>query len=111
MVPVAAVVLYGVFIVWGQRVMKDRPALRWRNAMALWNLSLSLFSWVGMFRTLPQLIHNLATMSVRDNLCLDPATTYGSGSTGLWIQLFVLSKFPYVYICHGARLIAVLALT
>ena len=62
--------------------------------MAAWNLGLSLFSWMGMFRTLPQLLHNLTTMSIRDNLCLDPTETYGSGSTGLWVQLFILSKFP-----------------
>jgi len=104
---------------------------------------LSVFSWIGMARTLPQLLHNLYYMSVRDNLCMDrkyltlvsfslsvdseaeecdkfafhttfaslslahPAflvvfaiatttarVTYGSGSTGLWVQLFVLSKFP-----------------
>jgi ABC-type thiamine transport system ATPase subunit len=33
--------------------------------MTLWNLSLSVFSWVGMARTLPQLVHNLTHLSVR----------------------------------------------
>ena len=28
------------------------------------------------------------------NLCLDPRSMYGSGSTGLWVQLFILSKLP-----------------
>ena len=140
--------------------MKDRPAWNLRGLMALWNLSLSVFSWVGMFRTLPQLLHNLYYSSLRDNLCLDreyfflslssdgswhsertwirihswschlmrcelgdfnnsypfhewyltpflfsdfdhylviriaARVTYGSGSSGLWVQLFVLSKFP-----------------
>jgi elongation of very long chain fatty acids protein 6 len=76
--------------------MRNRQAWNWRNSMALWNLGLSLFSWIGMFRTAPQLGHNLMTMSLRDNFCLDPRSSYGSGSTGLWVQLFVLSKFPYV---------------
>lgn len=96
MIPVAAVAIYGFLIVWGQHVMKRRPAWNWRKAMAIWNLSLSVFSWIGMFRTAPQLASNLYHMSVRDILCEDPSSTYGSGSSGLWVQLFVLSKFPYV---------------
>jgi len=92
--PIIAVALYGVFCVFGQMAMKNREAWKWRKVLAVWNFSLSLFSWIGAFRTAPQLLHNLSTMSFRDNLCLEPQATYGSGSTGLWVQLFVLSKFP-----------------
>lgn len=60
----------------------------------MWNFSLSLFSWIGAFRTAPQLIHNLSTMSLRDNVCMNPEISFGSGSSGLWVQLFILSKFP-----------------
>lgn len=66
----------------------------WKQAA--WNLLLSLFSFVGLIRTLPQLIYNLTSMSIRDNFCKDPAVTFGSGSSGLWVQLFILSKFPWV---------------
>lgn len=93
-VPIAACILYGLFIVAGQAAFANRPRLNWRYTMACWNLLLSTFSFVGMFRTFPQLVHNLTTMSLRDNLCSDPRVTYGSGSTGLWVQLFILSKFP-----------------
>jgi len=94
MVPVAGCLLYGIFIVGGQFYFDSRPRLNWRYTMACWNLLLSTFSFIGMMRTLPHLIHNLSTMSLRDNLCHDPRSTYGSGSTGLWVQLFILSKFP-----------------
>lgn len=94
MVPIAAVVAYGILITIGQYAMRNREPFNFRWLMAFWNLSLSLFSWIGMFRTLPQLMHNLYFMSFRDNLCLDPKITFGSGSSGLWVQLFVLSKFP-----------------
>lgn len=94
MIPVFAVLAYAVLIFGGQHLMTKREPWNWRRAMAAWNLFLSVFSWIGMFRTLPQLAHNLMTMSVRDNLCLDPRSTYGSGSSGLWVQLFILSKFP-----------------
>lgn len=94
MVPVYAVVLYGILIAGGQYAMKNRLPWNWRGLMALWNLSLSVFSWIGMFRTLPSLLHNFYYMSIRDNFCIDPTASYGTGSTGFWVQLFILSKFP-----------------
>jgi len=93
-IPLATLAAYGSLIIWGRHAMKSREAWQWRKYLAAWNLTLSLFSWIGAFRTAPQLFHNLATMSLRDNLCLNPETTYGSGSTGLWVQLFIVSKFP-----------------
>jgi hypothetical protein len=70
-VPIVAVVAYAALIFGGQYAMKDRAPWNLRRLMALWNLSLSVFSWIGMFRTLPQLMHNLYYSSLRDNLCLD----------------------------------------
>ena len=61
---------------------------------AAWNLCLSLFSTLGFIRVFPQLIHNYLTSSVKENLCTDPRITYGSGATGLWVWLFIMSKFP-----------------
>jgi elongation of very long chain fatty acids protein 6 len=92
--PMVACVVYAVLIFGGQYLMRNSESWKWRSTMSAWNLFLSVFSTMGMLRTAPQLIHNLTSMSLRDNLCLDPRTTYGSGSTGLWVQLFILSKFP-----------------
>lgn len=94
MIPIVALISYAVLIIVGRKAMKNKEAWKWRKYLAVWNLALSLFSFVGAFRTAPHLFHNLTTMSLRDNLCTDPRTSYGSGSTGLWIQFFVLSKFP-----------------
>lgn len=97
MIPVYAVIVYGVLITVGQYAMRNREPFNLRRLMAFWNLGLSVFSWIGMFRTLPQLLHNLYHLSMRDNLCMDSRETiasYGSGSSGLWFLLFVLSKFP-----------------
>ena len=93
-VPVVACFLYYVLIFGGKYLMEEKQPWKWRKTLALWNLGLSAFSWIGMARTSPQLLHNLSTMTLRDNLCRDPQITYGSGSTGLWVQLFILSKFP-----------------
>jgi hypothetical protein len=84
----------------GQAYFRTREPLRARTSLAAWNLFLALFSLVGMLRTFPQLVHNLATLTLRENLCANPQATYGSGSTGLWVQLFILSKFPYVSFCQ-----------
>jgi len=92
--PIAGVVAYCAFCIFGKMYMKSRDPWQWRKILAVWNLSLCIFSWMGAMRTAPQLVYNLSTMSVRDNLCTDPRITIGYGSCGLWIQLFVLSKFP-----------------
>jgi len=93
-IPIAALVAYAVLIIFGRSAMQSKEPWKWRKYLAMWNFSLSLFSWIGAFRTAPQLIHNLSTMSLRDNVCMDPEVSFGSGSSGLWVQLFILSKFP-----------------
>jgi hypothetical protein len=95
-VPIIVVTLYGLGCIGGRMYFKDRPAWDWRRTMALWNLGLSVFSFVGLIRTLPQLIHNYTNYTVTENLCIDPESNFGSGATGLWVQLFCLSKIPYV---------------
>mmetsp|Transcript_23497 Transcript_23497/g.23932 ORF Transcript_23497/g.23932 Transcript_23497/m.23932 type:complete len:299 (-) Transcript_23497:417-1313(-) len=92
--PVAAICIYVLGAFFGQRYMDSRKPWQWRNQLAYWNFGLSLFSCIGAARTIPQLIYNLQTMSFRDNMCLTPEHTFGVGSTGLWVQLFCLSKFP-----------------
>lgn len=97
MIPIWACILYVVFIMAGRAYMAKNPAQSWRKILAAWNFSLSLFSWIGAFRTAPQLYYNLTSYSLRDVMCEDPAAIYGSGSTGLWVQLFILSKFPELF--------------
>jgi len=92
--PLIIVICYGIFCVGGQSMMKSREAFNWRKILGYWNLGLCIFSLVGTFRTAPHLYHNMTTMSFRDNLCLDPEESWGSGSTGFWVQRFILSKIP-----------------
>mmetsp|Transcript_4108 Transcript_4108/g.8484 ORF Transcript_4108/g.8484 Transcript_4108/m.8484 type:complete len:296 (-) Transcript_4108:217-1104(-) len=110
LIPIAACVLYVVLIVAGQSYFENRPRWHWNTTMAAWNFCLSLFSTIGMLRTAPQLVHNLATLPIRDNFCGNPEANYGSGSTGLWVQLFILSKFPelidtFFIVIHKKKLI------
>ena len=92
--PVLCVVLYGVLIVTGQRYFKDRKPWNWRRTMAMWNLLLSTFSAVGFLRTFPMLVHLLVNYSIEELFCISADKMYGNGSTGLWMQLFCLSKIP-----------------
>jgi len=92
--PIAAIVIYLLGAYFGRQYMQSREPWQWRNQLAFWNFGLSLFSWIGALRTIPPLVYNLQTMSFRDNMCLGPARTFGVGSTGIWVQLFCLSKFP-----------------
>lgn len=91
--PYLAVILYGIAIYAGKKYMANRKPFQWRNAMALWNLFLCVYSFIAAVRLLPPLLHNLATMSVRDNLCTYPEERYARGSAGFWGQTFVYSKF------------------
>ncbi|KAL7521854.1 hypothetical protein ACHAWF_000296, partial [Thalassiosira exigua] len=97
MIPIWACVLYVGFIVAGRSYFAKRPAWSWRKALAVWNFSLSLFSCIGAIRTAPALYYNLTTFPLREVMCAAPEERYGSGATGLWVQLFVLSKFPELF--------------
>ena len=93
-VPAVAILVYGAFCYFGQKYFATREPWNLRGPMALWNLGLSLFSAVGFIRTAPQLLHNLFNYSLTQNMCFDPESHFGSGATGLWVLLFILSKFP-----------------
>ncbi len=94
--PILSVTLYGVLIALGKAYFNGRPAWNWRKSMAFWNLGLSVFSAIGFVRTAPQLIHNLINYGMTENLCFDAESHFGSGATGFWVQVFCLSKIPYV---------------
>jgi len=108
--PWVAAAVYGFAIFWGQRFMKNRERFNWRTAMALWNLGLAVFSFIGTIRLLPYALHIFANKSLQDVFCHDARTTFAGGSTGLWVQLFTISKFPelidtFFIVIHKKKLI------
>mmetsp|Transcript_28626 Transcript_28626/g.43994 ORF Transcript_28626/g.43994 Transcript_28626/m.43994 type:complete len:293 (-) Transcript_28626:38-916(-) len=96
-VPIITVMLYGAMIYYGRSYFSKRESMKLKLPLAAWNFTLSLFSLVGTLRLVPQFVHNLSYLSIREVLCMDPESTFASGSTGMWTQFFVLSKFPELF--------------
>lgn len=93
--PYVAVALYAIFIYFGQNYyFAKNPAWNWRKTLACWNFGLSAFSLMGVIRLLPVLIHNFTHYTWKENYCMEGESHTGSSVSGLWLMLFVLSKFP-----------------
>ena len=71
---------------------RDPFALTW--SFAAWNLFLSIFSAYGVLRTVPHLLHRLATESFEDTVCRSAHVSYGAGASGFAAAIFVISKIP-----------------
>jgi len=93
-IPVASVIAYVVFIVFGTMIMKNFKPFKLDLALTLWNLFLSLFSFYGAFRTVPHMLYRIATETFEDTVCRPADVAYGAGACGLAVQLFILSKIP-----------------
>lgn len=90
-IPIIAVCLYGLFIYAGQKYMEKREPFKWRKGLAAWNLFLTVYSAISVVRGIHPL-YNYATLPLQTNLCTDHRTAYG-GASGLWVMIFVWSKF------------------
>ena len=93
-VPIVAVVLYFALCFFGPRIMNNYKPFDLRGSLCLWNISLSLFSAWGAFRTVPHILFRITHYSFERNVCEAPETAFGSGACGLAVQLFIVSKLP-----------------
>ena len=94
MMPYVLVCLYMLSIFYGKQYMKNREPYQLTNYLATWNATLSIFSLIGALRTTPELLYLLSNQSFNELICTDSTNTWGTGSCGLWVQLFVFSKVP-----------------
>lgn len=95
--PFIIVGLYLLSIVIGKNYMKNKSVSnqKLRNTLTFWNFSLSLFSFIGALRTVPELLFRISfENNFIDTINKDPSHTWGTGACGLWCQLFILSKIP-----------------
>lgn len=85
---------YVIFIFGAKYVMKDREPFDLRIPLAMWNALLSIFSFIGMFRTMPYLLGMIMKMPYEQTICGDPAKEWAHGTTGFWVCMFIFSKIP-----------------
>ena len=99
-VPVFAIVMYLTFIFYFPKLL-SKP-IKLKLLFTLWNLFLSVFSIIGATRVVPVLYRGIMDPSHGDTLwkrvkwtiCTDPKDWYLHGSSGLWVAIFIYSKFP-----------------
>ena len=77
--------------------MATRERFDLRNNLAMWNLFLCTFSFMGAIRTVPHLMYNLTNMSLEQTMTTVSAHDWGDGACGLWVQLFIFSKIPELW--------------
>lgn len=93
-IPIIAVILYGAFIFFGTKMMKTRESWNLKKSLALWNLGLAVFSFIGFVREVPFIYHLITTRPFRSLFCQCVVLKDGAGSHGLWAFFFIISKFP-----------------
>lgn len=92
--PYVAVALYCALIYWAKQRPISKGPTKLKYTLGVWNASLALFSLFGTFRTVPYLLWHWNTKGFESAICESPITAgWGIGTTGLWVQYFVLSKF------------------
>jgi len=89
----AASAAYLVSLWGGIEYMKNKKAFDLKGPLALWNLILAAFSFIGMMRTVPWLLLMMTTYGWTYSLCRMANASYGCGACGLWVLLFVYSKY------------------
>ena len=77
--------------------MASRPAYDLKTPLIIWNASLSGFSFLGALRVCPELLFQLSNNTFSETICAPSSLTWGTGATGLWVQLFVYSKIPELF--------------
>jgi hypothetical protein len=88
-----ASMLYVVMVFGGQYIMQSFKPLNLKWPLAVWNLFLSIFSVVGAVRVIPHLFYGLYSNEISYFFCRNSYNAFLTGPSGLWMLLFVWSKF------------------
>jgi len=89
----AASSLYLIGLWKGTSMMKDKAPFGLKTQLALWNLFLAVFSFIGAIRTAPHLFFMLKDFGFEYTVCRSALAGYGNGAVGFWVALFIFSKF------------------
>lgn len=89
---ILSVYLLGVF--GGQKLMENYKPFDLIKPLAMWNAFLSVFSFIGMVRTVPFYLHILLNYTFKESVCRHGGDAYGHGPVQFWVFLFIFSKIP-----------------
>ncbi len=92
--PFLIVGLYLILTIQGIKFMKNRQPINLTNYLAIWNALLCIFSFIGSVRTIPELLNQLSYKELDITICSPSKESWGNGTTGFWVMLFVYSKIP-----------------
>ena len=81
--------VYIVMAFVGQWIMEGRERFELRKPLALWNISLAIFSTVGCIRLLPELTSGIQIAGLQGMLCSVPSP---NSPSMFWFYMFVMSK-------------------
>lgn len=95
LVTLAAVYLILCFAT--QRFMRDRLPFDLKRPLALWNLSLAIFSFIGAFRMVPHIGYSVYRYGHYYSLCENGLYQASYGAIGFWCTAFVYSKIPELF--------------
>jgi hypothetical protein len=73
--------------------MKYRKPFELRALLFLWNLFLTVFSVISTVRLVPHVFYGIWLNDSSYFFCRNAMSAYGIGPTGLWVNLFIWSKF------------------
>lgn len=93
-IPIITVSVYMLLIYFGQKWMECRPQFQIKKQLIYWNLSLSIFSIIGVFYTAPHLMGMLYHGGLEYSVCAPAEGKYAHGNVAFWGTLFAFSKFP-----------------
>jgi len=85
--------LYLISLWMGTSSMRHCQPFDLKKPLAAWNLFLAVFSFIGFLRTAPALFTMLNTYGFSYSLCKAAGSSYGTGAPGLWVCLFIFSKY------------------
>ena len=88
-IPIVLVTLYLLFCYYGSKYMsslvvdkdskqKERDPFDLIGPLAAWNAFLSLFSFIGMFRTVPFLVASILANPYEKTICMEPMAPGGA---------------------------------
>uniref|UniRef100_A0A1A8IGA0 Elongation of very long chain fatty acids protein n=1 Tax=Nothobranchius kuhntae TaxID=321403 RepID=A0A1A8IGA0_NOTKU len=84
--------LYATLVFAGQYFMRERPKLNLRWPLALWSLSLAIFSIIGAFRTGVYMLHVFSNRGFQQTVCDN--YFFRAPVTKFWAYAFTISKVP-----------------